>query len=118
MKRHCPTSQRIHLHCFSGGIEQLQEWRAAFPNCYFGFTGKVARFCRGQKEALQRVPADRLVIETDAPYMPMLPGLRNSSPAYIGEVARLVSRVRLEPMSVVLKYTVENGRKLYRAYGH
>lgn len=116
VKRHCSKDQRIHLHCFTGGIQQLQEWRTAFTNCYFGFTGKVASFGTGQKEALRRVPADRLLLETDAPYMPMLPGLRTCSPAYIGEVARCVSQVRVEMIALILRSTCENGRRLYRMY--
>ncbi len=116
VKKHCPKEQRIHLHCFSGGMEQLQEWKSAFPNCYFGLPGKVGKFTKGQREALTRVPADRLLIETDAPYMPMLPGLVTSSPAYIGEVGQLVATVRREPIAVVLRATLENGRRLYRMY--
>ncbi|MES9884279.1 MAG: TatD family hydrolase [Sedimenticola sp.] len=116
VKRLCSKDQRIHLHCFNGGMEQLQEWRAAFRNCHFGFTGMVGRFRKGQKEALRRVPADRLLLESDAPYMPMLPGLCHSSPAYIGDIAQMVAQIRTEPVSLTLSSTLANGRRLYRMY--
>ncbi|MES9880772.1 MAG: TatD family hydrolase [Sedimenticola sp.] len=116
VQRRCPRDQRVHLHCFTGGTKQLQEWMTAFPNSFFGFTGLVAKFSKGQKEALRRVPADRLLLETDAPHLSMLPGLRHNSPAYIGEVARLVSGIRREPLATTLKTTVANGRRAYRMY--
>ncbi len=78
VKKHCPKEQRIHLHCFSGGMEQLQEWKSAFPNCYFGFTGKVGKFTKGQREALTRVPADRTADRDRRPIYAMLPGLVTS----------------------------------------
>ncbi len=116
VRRHCPKEQRIHLHCFAGGLEQLQEWRTSYPNCYFGFTGLVAKFHKGQREALRRVPSDRLLIGTDAPYMSMLPGLRHSYPAYIGEVAHLVAEVRQEPVAVTLSSSLANGHRPYQTY--
>ena len=46
VKKHVPRDQRIHLHCFSGGLNQVTKWSEAFPNCHFGYTGKVARFIK------------------------------------------------------------------------
>ena len=110
----CDPEQRVHLHCFGGGVQQLREWRRAFPDCHFGVTGKVVHFNREQREALCKIPLDRLLVETDAPYMPMLHGLRTTSPAYIGDVAAAVSRVRGDSIDAILLATEANGRRLYR----
>jgi TatD DNase family protein len=111
----CQPEQQIHLHCFSGGLEQYREWRAAFPDCYFGFTGKVAHFNSAQREALLRVRSERLLLETDAPYMPPLRKLRTTSPAYIGDVAAIVASARNQSIEEVLVATEANGRQLYRS---
>lgn len=62
----------IYLHCFSGGgAQKYREWRAAFQDCYVGFTGKVVEhFNRAQGEALLRVRRKQLLLGTDAPYIP------------------------------------------------
>ncbi len=82
----------------------------AYPNCYVGFTGLVQRFDRMQRDTLKQVRADRLLVETDSPYLPMMKDLIRTTPAYIGEVASLVARIRMEPLTYVLKVTRENGQ--------
>ncbi|MES9885131.1 MAG: TatD family hydrolase [Sedimenticola sp.] len=114
VREHCPPEQCIHLHSFSGGAAQLRDWTMAYPNCYVGFTGLVQRFDRMQRDTLKQVRADRLLVETDSPYLPMMKDLIRTTPAYIGEVASLVARIRMEPLTYVLKVTRENGLRAYR----
>ena len=113
VRRMCPKEQRIHVHCFAGDVHQVREWLEAFPNCFLGITGKVFHFGREQREALRRIPTSRLFLETDAPYLPMMRGLVNTSPKYVCEVARIVATVRMEPLSVILRYTLANGIGAY-----
>ncbi|XP_060606640.1 putative deoxyribonuclease TATDN2 [Ruditapes philippinarum] len=67
MKANAAPTQKIHLH-FGGTVEQVVGWLDAYPNCYFGFSAWVTSFDKYQIAALQRVPANRLLLETDAPY--------------------------------------------------
>ena len=64
VRRDCSQNQLIHLHCFTGDVEDLRHWQEAFPLCYFGFTGLVFQF-----SALRRVPSTRLLLETDSPHL-------------------------------------------------
>jgi TatD DNase family protein len=112
-KANAAPTQRIHLHCFGGTVEQIVGWLEAFPQCHFGFTNLVNQFDKYQVAALRRVPANRLLLETDAPYFKPFPTARASTPAYIGETARAVSQIRGETLEEVLRLTAENGRRLY-----
>ncbi len=48
-----------------------------------------------------------------SPCLPMLPGLEVNTPAYIGDVARLVSKIRMEPLSLMAQASTSNGCRLY-----
>ncbi|GFN91564.1 3'-5' ssDNA/RNA exonuclease tatd [Plakobranchus ocellatus] len=89
-----PREQPIQLHCFSGGADVVARWQRRFPNSYMGFSDLVDSFNEHQKRGLEAVPANRLLLETDAPYL--TPNLyikgRVNTPHRIGEVATLVSQ--------------------------
>ena len=114
VQRTCPREQPIHLHCFSGTKGQVQKWLEAFPNCYFGFTGLVLKFKPPQKDGLKAVPMNRLLVETDSPYLSPIPTVTVNTPAYLGEVAYLVAQIRGEALSIVLSCTEANARHLYQ----
>ena len=114
VKEACPPEQKIHLHCFAGGLTQVRQWRSVFPDCYFGATGKTANLNQDQQAALRSIPLDRLLLETDSPYLPMMKGLETTTPAYLGEVAVHVALVRKEPISLLIGATRINGEQLYQ----
>ena len=68
-QKHCSKFQRIHLHTFCSNYEVAKEWMNAFPNCYFGFSGKVARFNADQKEAVRKIFLNKILVETDSPHL-------------------------------------------------
>ena len=73
LKDHLPRLQVIHWHCFSGNTTDVATLRRAFPNLYFGLTGISTRY-RGQRlydfqRAVQSIPLDRLLLESDAPLL-------------------------------------------------
>ena len=112
LKTHVAPVQKIHLHCFGGTVEQVVSWLEAFPKTYFGFTESVSRFDDFQKAALRKVPRAHLLIETDSPYLkPALASV--STPAFIGDVATAVSRIRNETVQDILDLTAANTRVLY-----
>ena len=113
MKANASPTQRIHLHCFTGTTEQVMSWSQAFPYTSFGFTSNVQRFDKFQREAVKRIPEDRIVLETDSPYLPPVPGLRVNTPAYLGHVAKSISEIRGQSLETVLKYCTANARSLY-----
>ncbi len=101
------------MHCFSGSAETAKEVIAL--GMYIGFTG-VLTFKNAKKalKALAVVPEDRLVLETDCPYMAPVPyrGNRCDS-SMIVHTAQAAAGVLGKTTDEILKQTFENGCKLY-----
>ena len=114
VKKACYSNQLIHLHCFTGNQAMVEYWLEDFPNVYFGFTARVTSFNTEQIDGLRAVPTNRLLLETDSPYMPVEGQNRVNTPAYIGDVGEVVARVRGMPLRELLETTLENGIRLYQ----
>jgi TatD DNase family protein len=101
------------IHCFTGDTADVR------PYLDLGFHVSVAgivtfRNAESLREAVRRVPLDRLLVETDAPYLAPVPhrGRRNE-PAHVRLVAEAVAVVRGEPFAVVAEATSVNARRLF-----
>lgn len=101
------------FHCYSGSAEMLPEildW-----GMYIGFGGALT-FKKAQRPAAAAaaVPLDRLVIETDSPYMAPVPmrGKRNSS-LYVHYVAQKLAEIKEVSAEEIERITFENGKRLY-----
>ncbi|KAF4713342.1 TatD DNase domain containing, partial [Perkinsus olseni] len=70
MKQHLPRDHPIHVHCFSDSPRFLRAIATDFPNAYFGYAGVVSFVNnRDLQESVRITPLDRLVLETDGPYL-------------------------------------------------
>ena len=101
------------LHCFSGSAEMAKEYlRLGY---HISFAGPVT-FKKAPKlqEAALIVPRDRLLIETDSPYLAPEPvrGRRNE-PANVRFVAEKLAEIRGESLEELAAYTFENAVKIY-----
>ncbi len=113
LRANVAPTQLIHLHSFGGTPDQVTNWTETFPNTYFSFSGLAVHFDRRQSDALKRVPDDRILIETDSPYLrPMSSGI--NTPAYLGDVATVVSGLRKCTVDHLLFHSTANARRLYR----
>ncbi|KAH3724158.1 hypothetical protein DPMN_049968 [Dreissena polymorpha] len=112
MRENTSPTQRVHLHCFGGNLDQVLGWSTAFPRCYFSIAGSVAQFDEIQRAAVRRIPLNRLLVETDSPYLRVQRQWHNT-PAYVGEVARKVAQIRQTTLDEILQASLENGRLLY-----
>lgn len=90
---------RIVVHCFTGEAATLERYLDL--DFFIGITGWICDERRGGHlhELVTRIPADRLMIETDAPYLlPRTlrpkPKSRRNEPSYLPEVARVVAELR------------------------
>nr|XP_022307697.1 flocculation protein FLO11-like [Crassostrea virginica] len=104
--------QKIHLHSFTGDAGLVSEWREMYPNTYFGISGLARSFDARQIEALKTIPMDRLLLETDSPYLSVNNPI--NSPACIGDIANLVASKMGKPLEEILSRSVENGVRLYQ----
>lgn len=100
------------LHCFAGGQELLERGLAA--GWSVSFSGLVTFPGFHGRELVPRVPADRLLVETDSPYLAPVPrrGRRNE-PANVAHVAAEVASLRREELADVAAITWANARRFY-----
>ena len=101
------------LHCYTGGPDLAR--RAIALGHYISFTGIVTFKNSGAlREIAKAVPADRFLVETDAPYLAPLPyrGKRNE-PSYVVEVAKVLAEVRGVTLDELSRQTTENFFKLF-----
>lgn len=102
------------FHCFSGSAEMARQ--LVNMGWYVGFTGVLTfKNARRAVEAAQSVPLDRIVLETDCPYMSPEPfrGKRND-PGKLYRMAEKLAELRGLPVEEIHRVTVENGKALYR----
>lgn len=102
------------VHCFSGSVEFAREClRLGY---YIGFTG-VVTFKNSKKivEVAKEVPLDRMLVETDAPYMAPTPnrGKRNRSD-YIKFIIEKIAEVKELSVEEVSNATIENAKNLLK----
>ena len=107
-----PTVKGV-FHCYSGSVEMAQE--LVRRGWYVGFTG-VLTFKNARKalEVAKSVPLDRILIETDCPYMAPEPyrGRRNE-PGFVPQVAKKLAEIRGISVEAAAKATFENASRLF-----
>ena len=102
------------FHCYSGSAEMAKE--LVRRGWYIGFTGVLTfKNARRALEAAAAIPLDRIVIETDCPFMAPEPfrGRRND-PGYLYRMAEALGQLRGLPAEEIAAITTENGKRLYR----
>ena len=102
------------FHCYSGSAEMARQ--LVDMGWYIGFTG-VLTFKNARKavETAERIPLDRIVLETDCPFMAPEPfrGKRND-PGYLYRMAERLAEIRGIDLEEVHQITTENAKRLYR----
>jgi len=101
------------LHCYSGSWEMAAELLKG--DWYFGVDGPLTyKNAAKLPEIVQRLPAERILVETDSPYLSPMPfrGKRNE-PAHVLCVAKKAAELRGESLEAFARATRENTRELY-----
>jgi TatD DNase family protein len=105
-------------HCFTGGAMELEAYLAL--GLSIGITGWVCDERRGTavRDVVARIPADRLMIETDAPYLlprDLLPkpATRRNEPAFLPHIARVVAALRGQSLLELADASSANARRLF-----
>lgn len=101
------------FHCYSGSVEMARElWKLGW---YTGFDGPVTyKNARKTVEVAAEVPLERLLLETDSPYMAPVPvrGTRNDS-RNIAHIAAKIAEVRGMTADEVIRIAADNGKRLF-----
>lgn len=100
------------FHCFTGTIEQAR--RITALGFYLGIGGVATFKNGGLDKVLPEVPTDRIILETDAPYLAPVPyrGKRNES-AYVRLVAERVGEIINRPSAEIARLTSANAEALF-----
>ncbi|MCC5792514.1 MAG: TatD family hydrolase [Legionellaceae bacterium] len=104
------------MHCFAEDWEVAQ--KALDLNFYISFSGIVTfKNAKVLQEVAQKVPADRMLIETDSPYLAPVPfrGKQNH-PALVKHVAEKLAELRGESLTTIAQQTTENFYRCFRLH--
>jgi TatD DNase family protein len=116
LKTHLGSDAKGVVHCFSGNKKELFDYLEM--GLYIGITGIITIESRGRelRKLVSEIPSDRILIETDAPYLTPAPQknkTRRNEPAFVGSVLMKIAEVRKEdPENLSLKIW-ENTHRLY-----
>ena len=102
------------IHCFGGNFDQAKEFiKLGF---YIGFTGNVTFDKTGRyDEMIKGLPLDRILIETDSPYLTPMPyrGKRNE-PSYVKRVAEHIAKIANLTVYEIANVTSKNAMELFK----
>ncbi len=103
------------VHCFTGTIDEAARIVAA--GYLLGFTG-VITFKRNDdlREVVRRTPMDRILVETDAPYLSPEPvrNVKTNEPSFVMHTAAMVAKVKGVSLEEIDRITTENALRFYR----
>lgn len=118
LKNHADQIERKVVHCFTGEKDALYSYLDL--DCYIGITGWICDERRGEHllTLVGDIPADRLLIETDAPYLlprniRPKPKSRRNEPKYLPVVAEKVAECRGVPVNEIASQTTANARHFF-----
>jgi TatD DNase family protein len=116
LKKHSP--HRAVAHCFTGEKAELHSYLDL--GLYIGITGWICDERRGAHllELVREIPADRLMLETDSPYLTPRdlrpqPKARRNEPAHLPHILRTVARALGKPAEQVAEETTRNARTFF-----
>ena len=104
----------VCVHCFTGSLKEAEEYLAR--GFFIGFTGTICKSQRGAplRDLLPHVPLDRIMLETDAPWMGFVKGRRSSEPADVVGVAAKVAEVLGVDFEEVCRVTTATANAFFR----
>lgn len=102
------------MHCFTGSLEIAKACMEM--NFYISFGGPVTfKNAKKPKEVVKEIPSDKLLIETDCPYLTPVPfrGKRNE-PSYVKYIAEQIAELREISFEELAELTTKNAKKVFR----
>ena len=113
-----PRLSRAVVHCFTDGPAELEDYLAL--DCHIGITGWICDERRGDKlrACISRIPADRLMIETDAPYLlprdlKPKPTSHRNEPMQLAHICRVVAGLRGADPIELARITTTNAEQFF-----
>lgn len=107
-------SSDVLFHCFSGSVEFMRE---CVKQGWYIALGGVVTFKNAvkMKDVAREVPLEKLVLETDSPYLTPVPFRgKTNSPAYVKYVAEEIANIRQMPVEELIDITTENAERFFK----
>ncbi len=98
------------VHCFTGTWEEAQKYLKM--GLYLGFNGII--FKRDLTEVIEKTPLERMLLETDAPYLHPLQKRERNTPFSVKLVAEKIAEIKKVSFEKVALLTFENAKRLFR----
>ncbi len=113
MRRYADTKNAGVLHCFTESWDMASA--AIDLNFYISFSGIITfRNASALREVVKQVPLDRMLVETDAPWLAPVPHRgKQNEPKYVVEVAKAVAEIKDISFEEVSEVTTSNFEKLF-----
>ncbi len=109
-------NQKLIVHCFTGNLSELEDYLKR--DFYIGITGWVCDLKRGLdlRECINHIPQDKLMIETDSPYLSPRKKIRRNEPKFLIDVAEEVARLRKQTKESIVKSSYENSLNFFNLH--
>ena len=109
-------NQKLIVHCFTGNLSELEEYLKR--DFYIGITGWVCDLKRGKelRECIKQIPEDKLLIETDSPYLSPRKKIRRNEPKFLIDVAEEVATLRNETKESIINSSYENSLNFFNLH--
>ena len=107
-------SSDVLFHCFSGSVEFMKE---CVKQGWYIALGGVVTFKNAvkMKDVAKEVPLEKLVLETDSPYLTPVPFRgKTNYPSYVKYVAEEIANLRAMPVNELIGITTENAERLFK----
>ena len=101
-------SLRGVIHCFTGNWKLAQEYLEM--GYFLGINGIIYKL--NLKEVIKKAPLDRLLLETDCPYLGL--SEERNDPRFVRHIAKDIARIKEISFDEVVKTTTQNAQKLFR----
>ena len=109
-------NQKLIVHCFTGNLSELEDYLKR--DFYIGITGWVCDLKRGKelRKCINQIPEDKLLIETDSPYLSPRKKIRRNEPKFLIDVAEEVARLRQQTKESIVKSSYENSLNFFNLH--
>lgn len=118
LRRHRPRLSRAVVHCFTGDEAELRAYLAL--DCHIGITGWICDERRGAhlKACVKLIPKDRLMVETDAPYLiprdlRPKPATHRNEPMHLRHIAAVVAACVGKPLADLTRETTRTAENFF-----